>query len=238
MVKERVGQVEEIPCVRCGFTRHTIRGSFKAYWEDKDSDISAGATYDLMECNGCQRGTLRETSWFSEDFGESDVTYWPPRKHDSPLREPLNFNELDFGSTVDSVYRQTITAFNNGLSTLAGAGVRLLIEGICLDQKILKGKVYTDQGKLVRERSTGKIVLRSNLEGKINGLWMKGLISKNQSKVLHQLRRLGNDSAHALDQPPLKLIEECIEALEHLLIQVYDQPELLKRLMNRKKPER
>jgi hypothetical protein len=236
MAKERVGQVEEIPCVRCGLTRHTIRGSFRAYWEDKDSDISAGATYDLMECNGCQRGTLRETSWFSEEPGESSVTYWPPRNDGSHLRSPRNFKELDYGGPVDSVYRQTITAFNDRLSTLAGAGIRLLIEGICLDQKILKGRVYTDQGKLVRERATGKIILRENLEGKINGLLLKGLISKNQAKVLHQLRTLGNDAAHALDQPPLKLIEECVDALEHLLVQVYDQPELLKRLMNRKKP--
>lgn len=58
MAKERVGQIEEIPCVRCGLTRHTIRGSFQAYWEDKDSDISGGATYDLMECNGCQWGKI------------------------------------------------------------------------------------------------------------------------------------------------------------------------------------
>ncbi len=236
MAKERVGQVEEIPCVRCGWTRHTIRGTFQAYWEDKDSDITGGATYDLMECNGCQRGTLRETSWVSEEPGESSVTYWPPRKDGSPLREPRNFKKLDYGGPVDSVYRQTITAFNDGLSTLAGAGIRLLIEGICLDQKIHKGRVYTEQKKLVRERATGKIILRDNLEGKINGLLQKGLVSKNQAKVLHQLRKLGNDAAHALDQPPLKLIDECIDALEHLLVQVYDQPELLKRLINRKKP--
>jgi hypothetical protein len=152
------------------------------------------------------------------------------------LREPRNFQQLNYGSPVDSVYRQTITAFNNGLSTLAGAGIRLLIEGICLDQKILKGRVYTDQGKLVRHKATKKIILRDNLEGKINGLLMKGLISKNQARVLHQLRKLGNDAAHALDQPPLNLIEECIDAIEHLLVQVYDQPELLKKLMGRKKP--
>jgi hypothetical protein len=228
--------VEEIECVRCGLTRHTIRGSFKAFWEKKDYNVSAGATYDLMECNGCQRGTLRETSWFSEDPGEYSVTYWPPRKDRSPLRKPRNFKRLGYGGTVDSVYRQTITAFNNGLSTLAGAGIRLLIEGVCIKQKILKGRVYTDQGKLVRKRDTGKIILKKNLEGKINGLLMKGFISKNQAKVLHQLRKLGNDATHALDQPPLKLIEECIDTIEHLLMQIYDQPELLKKLMGRKKP--
>lgn len=131
-----------------------------------------------------------------------------------------------------------MTAFNNGLSTLAGAGIRLLIEGVCLDQGILKGKVYTDQGRLVRNKKTGKIILRDNLEGKINGLLMKGLVSRTQAKVLHQLRKLGNDAAHALDQPRLKLVEGCIDAIEHLLVQVYDQPELLKKLMSRKRPSK
>jgi hypothetical protein len=236
MGKDRVGRVEEIPCTRCGLTRHTIRGTFQAYWEDTESGVCGGTTYDLLECNGCRRGTLRERTWFSEEPGEHEVTFWPPRRSEPPLREPRNFQQLDYGSPVDAVYRQTITAFNNGLSTLAGAGIRLLIEGICRDQKILKGRVYTDQGKVVRDSATNKIILRENLEGKINGLLMKGLISKTQAKVLHQLRKLGNDAAHALDQPSLKLIEECIDAIEHLLVQVYDQPELLKKLITRKKP--
>lgn len=120
METNRVGQVEKIPCVHCGVTRHTIRGTFHAYWEDPESDVSAGSTYDLMECNGCQHGTLRDRYWFSEDPGEPSVRYWPPRRSEPPLREPRNFKQLDYGSPVDSVYRQTITASNNGLSTLAG----------------------------------------------------------------------------------------------------------------------
>jgi hypothetical protein len=235
MPAEHIGQVQEIPCLRCGLTRHTIRGTYYATWDDEESDIHAGTTYDLLECNGCQQGTLRDSSWCSEDPGESFVTYWPPRKALNSEREPRNFKNLDYGGPVDSVYRQTITAFNNGLSTLAGAGIRLLIEGVCLEHKILKGKVYTDQGKLVRERTSRRIILRDNLEGKINGMLTKGFVSKYQAKVLHQLRKLGNDAAHALDHPPLKLIEECIDVIEHFLIQLYDQPELLKKLMNRKK---
>lgn len=236
MGKERVGDVEEIPCVNCGLTRHTIRGTFEAYWEDKDKDVQGGSTYDLMECNGCQHATLRDTFWFSEEPGDASVTYWPPRRIDPPLRKPRDFDHLDYGCPVDSVYRQTITAFNDGLSTLAGAGIRLLIEGICRDQNITEGRVYTDQGRLVRHRTTNRIILRDNLEGKINGLLMKGRISKNQAKVLHQLRKLGNDAAHELDQPSLKLIEQCIDTIEHLFVQVYDQPEFLKKLMGRRRP--
>ena len=236
MEKDRVGTVEEIPCVSCGSTRDTIRGTFETSWEGENQELFGGHTYDLMECNGCQEGTLRVTCWFSEQPDEPSVSYWPRRRDGAHLREPREFKGLEAGGPVESVYRQTIVAFNDGLSTLAGAGIRLLIEGICRDQKILKGRVYTDQGRLVRIKATKVIVLRDNLEGKINGLLTKGLISKNQSKVLHQLRKLGNDAAHALDQPPLRLIEECIDSIEHLLVQLYDHPEFLKKLLERKNP--
>lgn len=238
MAKDRVGEIEDINCVRCGVTKHTLRGTCEAHWDDDEAQISAGSTYDLLQCNGCQRATLRDTSWFSEEPGETSATFWPPRKADSPLREPKNYENLVFGSPVDSVYRQTITAFNHGSSTLAGAGVRLLVEGVCRDKGILKGRAYTDQGKLVRDRTTKKIILKDNLEGKINGLRDKGHISKTQAVVFHELRKLGNDAAHELDQPSLKLVEECIDAVEHLFKQVYDQPDLLKKLRDRKKPDK
>jgi len=237
MIKARVGKIETIECVSCGYTKHTIRDSYEARWDDDEHDISAGTTYDFMECNGCQRGTLRTTSWFSEEPGHT-VALWPTRDSDIAIRKPRTFSNLDWGTPLESVYRQTLTAFNNKLPTLAGAGIRLLIEGVCQDQKIKKGKVYSEEGKVIRDKTTRRIILRDNLDGKINGLWSKGLISRNQAQVLHQLRKLGNDAAHALDQPPLSLIEECLNAAEHLFVQVYDQPELLKKLMNRKKPKK
>jgi hypothetical protein len=74
LVKNNTGTIEEIACVCCGVTRHTIRGSFQASWEDKDNGIRAEMTYDLLQCNGCQRGTLRETGWFSEEPEAETVT--------------------------------------------------------------------------------------------------------------------------------------------------------------------
>ncbi len=183
--KDPIGQVAEIACIHCGITRHTVRGAFKAYWDDEDSPVSGGSDYLLLECNGCQLGTMKVTSWFSEE-DNATVIYWPPRG----IREPRDFDRLEYGSSVESVYRQTITAFNDKLPTFAGAGIRPLIEGVCVEHNIIKGRTYTQAGKVVRDRKTGTIILRDNLEGKINGLLTKGHISKNQAKVLHQLRKL------------------------------------------------
>ena len=197
MAKDRVGTVVSIPCNNCGVTKHTVRGSYNSYWDDgEEHGVSGGATHDLLECNGCSRGTYRISSWFSEE-PDPVISFWPPRKSDAQLREPRKYHNLEWGSAVESVYRQTMAAFNHGLSTLAAAGVRLLIEGICLDHNVLKGKTYTDEGKLVRDKH-GKVAKRDNLDGKINGLHTKGLISKTQASVLHQIRKLGNDAAHVL----------------------------------------
>ncbi|MBA4016485.1 MAG: hypothetical protein C0483_04800 [Pirellula sp.] len=54
---------------------------------------------------------------------------------------------------------------------------------------------------------------RSTIEGKLNTLCDKGNVSKNQAKVLHELRKLGNDAVHQMDEPPLDLVGECIDAI-------------------------
>lgn len=206
MAGKTIGAIENIECNQCGMMiKHTLRGSYDAYWHEETIDIHASAEYELLECNGCQTGTLRITEWCSEAPEDHSVEYWPPRKSDLDHREPKQFTNMPYGSDLESVYRQTVTASNNKLPTLAAAGVRFVIEGICLDLGIIEGKNYTNQGKVVRNRTTNEILRRKNLEGKINGLWEKGRISKEERKLLHELRRFGNESAHELNNPSMKL---------------------------------
>ena len=67
-----------------------------------------------------------------------------------------------------------------------------MIEGVCNDRGIKDGNVTDANGVTKR---------KNNLEGRINGLAEKGLISTQQAETLHQIRFLGNDAAHELDQP-------------------------------------
>src|SRR5438552_2940400 len=79
----------------------------------------------------------------SEAPGEPSVTFLPPRGSQEAVRAPKSFEEFTYGGPLDSVYRQTLSAFNQKLLTLAGAGVRLLIEGVCNDRGIKDG-IVTD----------------------------------------------------------------------------------------------
>lgn len=235
--QDRVGKIEEIPCALCdGVRSHTVRGAYDSSWSIDEAGMAGGTEHDLLECNGCHAGTYRQDSWSTEDLRDRSVTYWPPRPN-SDQRRPKNYNSMPYGAPLEAVYRQTITALNQDLRTLAGAGVRLLIEGLCKDRRIKKGVLLDARGK-ARLNRANKRIYGKNLEGKINGMAERGLITKGQAKVLHQIRFLGNESAHELYVPPRDVLIIALEIVEHIFTQVYEQPEHGKSLAGRKRPRR
>ena len=219
-------QIEKIVCAQCWqLTNHTLLHTYKSRGDDEESGISWGARYEFFKCNGCEEATYRRISWFSEDDGELDITFYPPR-NESPPYAPKQFGHI-WGSPLDSVYRQTISALNNQLLTLTGAGVRLIIEGVCNERGIKNGLVTDEKGTTKRKET---------LQGRINGLAEKGFITSQQAETLHEIRFLGNDAAHELDQPSATTVTTAIDIVEHLLEQVYEQPEKAKKLAARKRP--
>jgi hypothetical protein len=222
-------EIEKLLCAQCAqTTNHTLLSTYQTNWFHDESGFSGGANHDFLKCNGCESATLRITSWYSEDPGDT-VTIYPPRGTQEAIRKPKEFEEIVYGNALDSVYRQTVSAFNQQLLTLAGAGVRLIIEGVCNDRGIKDGPVADGKGSTKR---------KDNLEGRINGLAEKGYISTHQADTLHQLRFLGNDAAHSLDQPSVKIVGMALDIVEHLLEQVYDQPGKAKAIAARKRPKK
>lgn len=223
-------KTEKIICPQCkSHTHHTLLASYKTNWEDVTLDADGGNTYDFLSCNGCNSATLRDTAWCSENQEDGpSVTLYPARDNPKPNRVPKDFGTLPYGSPLESVYRQTVAAFSDNLLTLVGAGVRLLIEGICTERGVKNGPVTNSK--------TGKVRNMSNLEGKINGMVDAGFISKIQADTLHEIRFLGNDAAHELDQPSRKVATMALDIVEHIFTQVYDQPEQAKAIASRKLP--
>jgi hypothetical protein len=215
---------------------HLIVCEYTISDENEDAGISWGATHSLLRCGGCDTPTIKSVSWCSEDNGEKLVVIIPPRKTEEE-RVPKRFKDVPFGSPLESVYRQAITAFNQKIYTLAGAGVRLVIEGVCRDKGIEKGRLKDKNGDFVKNKN-GDIVESDALVGRINGLEEKGLVTGEQAKVLHEIRFLGNDAAHELDQPRADIVATALDIVDHILEQVYAQPSKGKELAARKKPER
>jgi len=234
LLPERVGKVEDIHCPVCKHqTPHTVHAAYKTTWHNEDI-ISVGATHEFLICGGCWSGAYRENSWCSEE-PERTITFHPPRGENS--RQPKQCPNVPWESKLNPVYRQTIIAFNNDLFTLAGAGARLLIEGVCKEQGVDDGPIFDHQnGAQAIRLETGAPIIRDNLEGKINGMAERGIIGHMQARHLHQIRFLGNDSAHNLYIPDREDVGFALDIVEHIFDLVYEQPEKAKALSERKRP--
>jgi hypothetical protein len=122
-------------------------------------------------------------------------TYYPPRAIDITVYSDTQTLPMD----VRKIYKETISAFQNGDFILTGIGLRATLEAVCLDQDV------TDE----------------ELSSKINTLNTRGVISKIDCSHLHAIRFMGNDAAHRTDAPERSDLKVALEIINHLLIGVY-----------------
>ena len=118
-----------------------------------------------------------------------------------------------------------IYTYNNEIYSLCAAGLRSIIEGICAERNISDGEVeYTDKnGDKKKKRS-------KTLQGKISGLAEKGVLTKDNAEILHELRFLGNKALHELTTPQPEELQLGINIIEHILENIYDLPSKAKEL--------
>ena len=235
VVKEKItenknkGKKFNVPCPKCkGLTRHSVVVDALKSGEEvnrqEEWSVDWWHDYQVIECQGCGTISFRHWSWFSEDRDiDSDGTFerlYPKREVGSlPAKDFLNAPNV-----LRRIYRETIEAFNNECLTLCAAGLRSIVEGICAEQGVVDGPVTVDapRGK--------EIVRRNNLEGKIGGLFEKGILTKRTADTLHEHRYLGNEAVHQLSRPSADELKLAVEIIEHTIEQLYDIPEKAIRL--------
>jgi ribosomal protein L37AE/L43A len=164
---------------------------------------------NFWTCAGCDKGTLGEFYIFdvsAEHYEASDEEYkeniTSPEEHYYPERSELHIEEKIFISLPDelnTIYRETLRAFNNRLIVLCALGIRALIEGICADKGI-----------------TGK-----NLQTKIDKM-VNIPLPQNIVTNLHSIRFIGNEAAHELAVPNAEELRLAIQICEDLLNYIYE----------------
>ncbi len=144
-------------------------------------------------CDTCKRNTC--------PLGyERDEQLYPPRTEKSLTDELYLRNDLyDVPTVVRSIYRETLDAVQHGLPTLAGVGIRAILEATCQDLKAKK----------------------RNLADKIDELAGKSLLTPAGAEILHSIRLLGNGAAHEIKAPNAKQITAALKVIDHLLLGVY-----------------
>jgi hypothetical protein len=221
------GEIVQVECVQCSATtKHTVERALE--WSEfyEGPDIHAWGTYQIVRCNGCDRLSFRALESNSEDLaydekGETIVSQsealYPERPNRSLVDELyLRDGVYDVPQIIQSIYRETLSAVQHNLPTLAGVGIRAVIEATCQDLKAKK----------------------RNLADKIDELVSMSLLTPAGAEILHGIRLLGNDAAHDMKAPNRKQITAALKVIDHLLLGVYVLPQEASVLPKPKSPNK
>lgn len=197
-----------------------------------DSGFSWIDEYYIAKCLGC------DSISFYREYGDVDMIeynscgemvhytdkyVYPEEPVKIDYEQTFKYKLLDFKSApevIQELYKQVVSSFELQHYLLAAVGLRMIIEGFCNDQEIVDGVKYTNAGN-VRVDENGDIKRFSDLEGRINGMEEKKLITPVNTKILHQIRHLGNATAHELEVPKRSTILNAIKIIENLITNVY-----------------
>ena len=223
MTPKEARESVKIRCLQCqGVTNHHIVKEHER--TEGDSDIWLILTWQIVECAGCGAITFVERSSFSEDqdpnTGElpEKLTLYPARDaHTLPVAQFSNVPP-----NLRRIYREVMECFNGCAPTVCAAGLRALVEGICVNQNVHDGPVT--------DKKTGKPTRSKNLEGKIEGMVEKGFLTAQHAQTLHEHRFLGNDAVHELQTPGVDGLKAAISVVEHTLDSMYELPITAKRI--------
>lgn len=201
-------------CTRCeAHTKHTIEKEKE--WSDyyDGPGIHVWETYQIVMCMGCDTLSFRlvasstEDQYIDEDGLhrlEETIKLYPERKTRSIVDELYLRDDLyDIPIFVQTIYRETLKAVEQNLSTLAGIGIRAVIEATCQDLKAKRG----------------------NLAEKIDELVGMSMLTPAGAEILHGIRLLGNDAAHEMKAPNAQQISAALKVIDHLLLGVYVLPQ-------------
>lgn len=212
----------KLQCKVCKIiTNHELIKEHKESWDNEE--FWGSDTWQIVRCKGCEDVSFRHLTMFSEDRDEhgnleEKVNVYPIRGKD--LLSAKDFYSLS--PTIRVIYKETIEAFNIQSWTLCAIGVRAIIEGICIEEKIESGTVTNPK--------SGKTYISKNLDGKIAGLKEKGLLAVKHADLLHELRFLGNEAVHELVQPSTTELKFAIEIIDHTIENVYELEEKIRHL--------
>lgn len=227
----------KVPCNGCKHhTNHCILKEYSRAWHQEDEpDMGidfAGGTWQIIQCLGCEAVTFRE-AWVTSEDPEETVTYYPARSKDAlPIKNTFNVPR-----SLTRIYREAIDAYNGRSFLLSAAGIRALVEGLCAQQKITDGPVVlTDNNgqPLLDAAGQPKTKRLSNLQGKLEGLAEKGILTPQHVSALHETRLMGNEAVHELQRPDAEALKVAIEIIEHTFETVYEIADKLEALKARK----
>lgn len=204
-------------CNECGGARnHEVLHSEKTRWDDDESGVSGGNTYETLKCMGCDNIKLRHTSWHSEDDGPT-VNYFPAAIF---RPSPRWFSELWLSPSTDDfvekLLKEIYVALQNNLPSLAAMGVRSLIEKVMISKTGDKGSFAKNLDEFEKQ----------------------GYVSKIQRERLETILDAGHAAVHRTFTPSTQDVITLVDIAEHIVETVYLHEGKIKVLKRRVPPRK
>ena len=222
----------DVLCINCKInTEHNILETVSRNFRDDEEYWWYDDEYQIIECAGCKAVSFRIEHTDAELFSHWEPETGMPQPFSEriyPLRSKDALESITLSDTPESIkdiYEETIKAYNNQQLILCCAGLRAIIEGICLDKGVTKGEVP--------DLKKGGTRISSNLDGKIEGLYKEGHLTKGNAEILHNLRFIGNEALHELTPPTKSELDLAIDIIQHTLGSLYEIESKAKHLKHR-----
>ena len=187
-------------------TNHAVHGKYQDPPEvDEEREITQYSEYAIVQCLGCDNVRFLNRRWDTHDIDEDGNIdfldyHYPDDEGYSNYSYLADEDQDELPRFLFDLYEELkITLDYDAASILGGIGLRMIVEAVCLHKKI-----------------PGK-----NLKEKIEQLHQNGVISKNDHEIIDRLREIGNITAHQIKSPSVSVMEAALEAVNHLLRQVY-----------------
>ncbi|NJC50288.1 UNVERIFIED_ORG: hypothetical protein GGR78_003594 [Xanthomonas campestris] len=197
-------------CLSCEVpTWHEISVSVDVEQSHVELPVWFTQSYQIIQCRGCLERSFRIESLDSEsgDYTRDDNYVVVPDEKLYP-RRIKNVRDLDskalcqLPNSIRDVYGEVLYALAGELKVLAAVGMRVLIEAICVERKTTSYK----------------------LEKKIDELLDQRVLTPLGASILHEIRAMGNDSAHSTKPHTEKQLHAALAVVQHLLVEVYVLP--------------
>ena len=184
--------------------------------------------YRISECSGCHSVRFVENVISSEDKNIRSIEDFKKRLESRKLHcriYPISeegaltesrLDKLEFvlPPRVKRIYEETLIAIKNKQFVIAGIGLRGVLDAVCRDKGIGKGKI--------------------TLAERLNIMLKENLITPDQKGILDAVKDLGNDSAHEGKVLKSYEVERALIVVEHLLDTLYLLPEMKQEFENDK----
>jgi hypothetical protein len=130
-------------CHTCGGgrTKHRVVYDYvNDGWDKEDSDGRNSS--QIIECMGCEDVRYRDFCWSRDDIDpatgkpkEYVMEYPAAKKTERSAKVDLKA----LPPTIRRIYAETIRAYGAGAATLTAAGLRAIVEALCLEQGVTSG---------------------------------------------------------------------------------------------------